>query len=224
MLSNRKRLLLLIGLAGVLAVVYVAVHGVPVLRGSRSADETPVRDVSAARPRADGGDSADPPPSGRENVPERVQVAARRREVVRIAIQRKPEYLPRLKKAAADPDWKVRHAAVNGVGRLGREGDPQFLIDVLRKPDELPEVRAAAAERLGEMRLWDAGPAIIEAMEDPSALLRARAGVALRRIMVVDFGYRASDPPNRRREAIQRIRQWWPKFHEHFAGREKAKG
>jgi len=224
MLTDRKRLLLLIGLLAVLAVVYVAVYGVPGVSGGRSADETAGRDVPGPGPRAGGGDSAVLPPSGRQSVPERAEGAARYREVVSVAVQRKPEYLPQLKKAAADSDWKVRHAAVDGVGRLGREGDPQFLIGVLRNADELPEVRAAAAERLGEMKFWDAGPAIIDAMEDPSDLLRARAGVALRMIVIVDFGYRANDPPNRRRETIQRIRQIWPKFYEHFTGLEKAKG
>lgn len=209
MLSDKKRLFLLIGLAAALAVVYVAVRGVPASRESRSADR---------------GDSADLPASGRENTPERSAVAARRSEVVDIAVQRKPEYMPQLKKAAADPDWTVRHAAVDGVGRLGREGDPQFLIDVLRNPNEQAEVRAAAAERLGEMRLWDAGPAIIDAMEDSSDLLRARAGVALRRIIVVDLGYRANDPPDRRGEVIRRIRQLWPWFYERFTKLEKAKG
>jgi hypothetical protein len=211
MLRDKKRLLLLIGLVvAALAVVYFAVRGVPASRESRSAD---------------GGDSADLPPSSkREKIPERTEVAARRREVVDIAVQMKPEYLPQLKKAAADPDWKVRHAAVDGVGRLGREGDPQFLIDVLRNPNEQAEVRAAAAERLGEMRHWDAGPAIIDAMEDSSDLLRARAGVALRRIIVVDLGYRANDPSDRRGEVIRRIRQLWPWFYERFTKLEKAKG
>ena len=215
MLSDRKRLFLLIGLAAVLAVVYFAVRGVPGQRESRSAD---------------GGDSANLPPSGGKNVPgrakvpEQAEVAARRREVVDIAVQGKPEYLPQLKKAAADPDWRVRHAAVDGVGRLGREGDPQFLIDVLRNPNEQAEVRAAAAERLGEMRHWDAGPAIIDAMEDSSDLLRARAGVALRRIIVVDLGYRANDPSDRRGEVIRRIRQLWPWFYERFTKLEKANG
>jgi hypothetical protein len=215
MLGDKKRLFMLIGLAAVLAVVYVAVRGVPGWSESRSPD---------------GGDSANLPPSGRENVPERAKVpdrteaAARRGEVVRIAVQMKPEYLPQLKKAAADPDWKVRHAAVDGVGRLGREGDPRFLIDVLRNPNEQAEVRATAAERLGEMRHWDAGPAIIDAMEDSSDLLRARAGVALRQIIVVDLGYRANDPPDRRGEVIQRIRKLWPWFYERFTKLEKAKG
>jgi hypothetical protein len=209
MFSDKKRLLLLIGLAVVLVVVYVAVRGVPGSGESRSAD---------------GGGSADLPAPGRENTPELAEVAVRRREVVSLAVQGKPEYMPQLKKAAADPDWRVRHAAVDGVGRLGREGDPQFLIDVLRNPNEQPEVRAAAAERLGEMRHWDAGPAIIDAMEDSSDLLRARAGVALRRIIVVDMDYRANDPPSRRSEVIQNIRRLWPWFYERFTKLEEAKG
>lgn len=217
MWSDKRRLFLLIGLVTLLGVVYLVVHGVPGWRKSRSADETPAGDVPAARPRAGGGDSADPPRSAREKASARREVVARRREVARIALQKKPEHLPRLKEAADDKDWRVRHAAVDGVGRLGRDGDPKFLIDVLRNRSEAPEVRAAAAERLGEMRFWDAGPALIDAMEDPSTLLRARAGVALRRIMVVDFRYRAGDPPARRREALQRIRELWPWFYERFA-------
>ncbi len=216
MLSDKKRLLLLIGLAVVLVVVYVSVRGVPGFGGS-SSDDT--------------GESADAPPSRAENPSEpdkvavrRREVKVRRREVVRLAVQKKPENLPKLKKAAADPQWKVRHAGVDGVGRLGREGDPQFLIGVLKNRNEQAEVRASAAERLGEMRYWEAGPAIIDAMEDSSALLRARAGVALRRIVVVDFAYRANDPVDRRREVVQKIRKLWPWFYGKFAGRDKAKG
>ncbi len=214
MLRDKKRLLLLIGLAAALAVVYFAVRGGPASRESGGGVGH-----SANRP----GPGIEPAP-GSKNTPEQFEVAARRGEVVRIAVQMKPEYLPQLKKAAADPDWKVRHAAVGGVGRLGREGDPQFLIDVLLNPNEQAEVRATAAERLGEMRHWDAGPAIIDAMEDSSDLLRARAGVALRQIIIVDFGYRANDPPDRRDEVIQKIRKWWPQFYERFAKLKKAKG
>lgn len=219
MFNDKKRLLVLIGLAVLLAVVYVAVRGVPGMGGSPSVD-------------ADEDDSAAVPPAGtKATTPEppavavrRREVKFRRREVVRLAVQEKPEYLPELKKAAADPEWKVRHAAVDGVGRLGREGDPQFLIGVLNNRNEQAEVRAAAAERLGDMRYWEAGPAIIDAMEDSSEILRARAGVALRRIVVVDMGYRANDPPGRRSEAMKKIREFWPWFYEKFAGRDKAKG
>jgi hypothetical protein len=214
MFSDKKRLILLIGLAAILAVVYVVTRGGP---------------ASSESPGTAGGDSANrpapgiEPAPGSENTPEQFAAANRYQEVANLAVQSKPEYLPKLKKAAGDPDWKVRHAAVDGVGRLGREGDPQFLLEVLRKPNEQVEVRAAAVERLGEMRLWDAGLAMIDAMEDPSPLLRARAGVALRRLIVVDYGYRANDPPERRDEVIQRIRKDWPWFYDRFSKRETAR-
>lgn len=216
MLSDKKRLLILIGVAVVLVVVYVSISGVPGFGGSGSDDPD---------------DSVDPTPSRVENPSEpekaairRREVKTRRREVFRLAVQKKPENLPKLKKAAADPEWRVRHAGVDGVGRLGREGDPQFLIGVLNNRKEQAEVRASAAERLGEMRYWEAGPAIMDAMEDSSELLRARAGVALRRIVVVDMGYRANDPLDSRRQSMQKIRKMWPWFYEKFAHRDKVKG
>ena len=219
MFSDKKRLLVLIGLAVLLAVVYVAVRGVPGMGGSPSVDVD--EDDSAAAPSSGTNGVTPVPPAVAVR---RREVKARRREVFRMAVQKKPEYLPKLKKAAVDPEWKVRHAAVDGVGRLGREGDPQFLIGVLKNRNEQAEVRAAAAERLGDMRYWEAGPAIIDAMEDSSPLLRARAGVALRRIVVVDMGYRANDSFDRRSKAVQKIRKLWPWFYEKFAGRDKAKG
>jgi len=151
-------------------------------------------------------------------------MATRRREIVFLAVQKKPENLPRLKKATKDPDWQVRHAAVDGVGRLGREGDPLFLIDVLKNTKEEPKVRAAAVARLGDMRYWDAGPAILDAMEDASDIVRARAGVALRRLITVDFEYRANDPPGPRMEKMRKIRELWPWFYDRFSGEDKAKG
>lgn len=214
MQSDKKRLLLLIGLAAVLAVVYFVTRGGP---------------ASSESPGAGGGSTSNrpapgvEPAPGSENTPEQFAAANRYQEVANIAVQSKPEYLPKLKKAAADPDWKVRHAAVDGVGRLGRTGDPQFLLEVLRNPNEQVEVRAAAVERLGEMRLWDAGPAIIDAMEDPSPMMRTRAGVALRRLIVVDYGYRANDSPDRRNEVVQRIRKDWPWFYDRFTKLEKAR-
>ena len=46
--SDKRRLFLLVGVAGALAVVFVVVHGVPALTGSRNADEMSAGDVAPA--------------------------------------------------------------------------------------------------------------------------------------------------------------------------------
>ena len=217
---NDQKRLLLIGLAAALVLVYVAVHG---LWGGGGAEGTAGANSSAPG-NDEGGDVAVAPSGGQPGAAARADTAARRREIVLLAVQKKPENLPKLKEAAADEQWKVRHAAVDGVGRLGRKGDPQFLIEVLNNAGEKAEVRAAAADRLGAMHYWDAGPAIIDAMEDHSELLRARAGAALRTIIVVDLGFRADDPPGKRQEIIQKARRLWPWFHERFSKQAKAGG
>jgi len=211
-LKEKKRLLLLIGLGAVLVVVCLVVY----LAGGSSSREPGGGDAAN-----DGGNSRGIPEAGHEKTPQQVAAAARYREVAHIALAPKPEDLPQLKKAATDPDWKVRYAGVEGVGKLRQDGDPKFLIETLRNTKEKPEVRAVAAQQLGEMRYWDAGPDLINAMEDPSELLRARAGVALRRIMVVDFDYRANDP--HRDVAVRRLRQMWPWFYEKFANDPRVK-
>lgn len=216
LLGNHKRLFLLVGLLAALVLVYVAVQG---LTGGGPGDA----DDTAYEPAPSGSDAVAPPAAPPGSAPP-ANVTARRRRVVRLAIQKEPENLPTLKEAAKDPEWRVRHAAVDGVGRLAEKGDPLFLIRTLRDANEAPEVRAVAAERLGEMRYWDAGPAIIDAMEDPSLLLRARAGAALRRIIVVDLDFRADDSVSRRQERIGKIRELWPWFYEKYGGAGRSGG
>jgi len=134
-------------------------------------------------------------------------------KVVRISRRPKPEDLDELKTAASTPNWRTREAAMVGIGRLGKDSDPAVLIDALRR-DPSAEVRAAAAGALGRLKHWDAGPVLIDALDDPDLIVRGRAYAAVKAIMGVDFHYRANDPRGRRGQAIQQIRAWWPKFYE----------
>jgi hypothetical protein len=74
---------------------------------------------------------------------------------------------------------------------------------------QAPDVRAAAADALGAMKDLESMPLLLDAMEDPDARVRGRAGAAVRRILGADFFFRAEDPPDRREETLGRIRDHW---------------
>jgi HEAT repeat protein len=213
MFAERKRLVILIGLAVVLAALFVVLHVVPWL-GEDDASTTDFDGSAIAGVEGAASNPEDPPDlpaypsrSLRRDAP----LPSHYHRLARAARRPRPENLPALRKAARDPHPKVRAAAVTGIGRLGKDGDPESLMEALAK-DPSPAVRAEAAVALGRIKHWDAGPLLIDALADPDSNVRARAGAALRRIMGVDFRYRANDP--QRDKVIRRIREWWPKFYE----------
>ena len=75
--------------------------------------------------------------------------------------------------------------------------------------------RADAAARLGAMRDEQSMPLLLEAMEDPDPLVRGRSGVAVQKIMKADYYFRANDPPERRRQALAKIRIAWEGYVRH---------
>jgi HEAT repeat protein len=205
MWPDRKRRLLVIGAAAVLAACVLSGCG-----SDRSArDAEGARASQAPRDTAAGeGSSGDAAaetssPRGAESY----------RQLVRLSRQQNPDHLPLFRREATQADWKRRHAAVVGIGRLKEKGDPKLLVETFRNRQERPEVRAAAAEALGAMRYVEAGPDLIDALDDGSELVRNNAAIALRKIMQVDFGYRAGDPPGRRRDIAALIRRKWPEFY-----------
>jgi len=84
----------------------------------------------------------------------------------------------------------------------------QSVRDVFIK-SKVPEVRAAAVQGLGRKRDFDTLPKLIDAMEDESPLVRGRAGAAVRRIVGLNYEFRALDPPEKRKEAVEFYRKFW---------------
>ncbi|MGB2819825.1 MAG: HEAT repeat domain-containing protein [Phycisphaerae bacterium] len=216
MWSGKQLLLLLVGLAAVLAAGSLIVHGLSGPDTSAPADG----DEALASDGPEGTEGKGAGDDGGKGGPQDPVSVETYRDVVKLSWRRDPKYLPELKQAAGDSEWKKRHAAVSGIGQLKEKGDPEFLLSVLSNEAERPEVRAAAAEGLGAMRFYEAGPALIQAMENGPLALRTAAGVALRRIMKVHYGYRAGDSIERRREALNLIRSDWPQFHAYMKGRQ----
>jgi len=217
MQSSRRRLWFLIGLFAVLAIVYLILHGLPGSGASGPADRDEAL-ASSGRQGPGGGDAAARPITPEAEGPVSTRTY---RDVVRLSRRRDPRDLPRLKEAAGDPEWKKRYAAVAGIGQLREKGDPELLLSVLSNPAERPEVRAVAAESLGAMRYYQAGPALMRAMEDGSLRVRAAAGVAMRNIMRVRYGYRANDSAERRRKALGLMRADWPRFYSYMKSKQE---
>jgi hypothetical protein len=121
------------------------------------------------------------------------------------------EAVPDLEKfALSDPDWRVRHGAVEVVGSLGGEGDatallpfladtssqvrlaaigaverlgPAVALDGLAKlaeSDASWEVRARAVEAMGRTSAGEAYAHLAAASRDPNEFVRAAAAAALR--------------------------------------------
>ncbi len=205
MSDSPKRLKILGGLAVVLAVVVVLQYTWP--GGDKPQETTPDPNPTPAAPDKDAPPVAAKPAAPAAGTPYR--------QVFKIAEQPRPEDLPVLKKEIQSPSWKNRHAAVMGIGRLKEKGDPASLQAVLTNTDEKAEVRAAAAGQLGEMKHVAAGPALLDAMSDGSALVRAAAGVAITKITGVHVDFQARDSLAHRQAAIKRARDRWARFYEY---------
>jgi HEAT repeat protein len=129
----------------------------------------------------------------------------------------RPEDLRHIRAAAKAEDEEVRVAAITALGGVGSEADVDLLVENLANKQEGKRLRAAAALSLGQLDRFRAVPALIEALEDPSPLVRGRAYAAIRKIYQLDVGFRANDEPAKRQAAIVRIRQLYPLLKERHA-------
>jgi hypothetical protein len=75
--------------------------------------------------------------------------------------------------------------------------------------EKAPETRAVAAQALGKFQHWQAMEGLVEALEDESLEVRSSAGMAIRRILGLDYGFRAKASLEERQAAIARIRDGW---------------
>ena len=129
--------------------------------------------------------------------------------------------------------------AVRSLGRLGRQAEPALrqtiekgkpivraeaalvypmvaerekaqepLKDLAHKDPE-PHVRAAAVTALGHMRAMESMEALLQALNDPNALVRQRAANAVERIMGRSYELYIDGPEEKRLQAIEGLREAW---------------
>ncbi len=83
-----------------------------------------------------------------------------------------------------------------------------------------PEVLIALIQATAKAGDWESVPRLVELMEHPDVRVRGKAGAAVCIIMGADYGFRAEDPPQKRREAIRLINQIYPtmkkKLEQHY--------
>ena len=75
-----------------------------------------------------------------------------------------------------------------------------------------PEVLVPLVQGVLKQRDYKSAPRLLDLMEHPDPRVRGKAGAALCEIMGADYGFRAADPPEKRREVLERIRAVYAKM------------
>ena len=78
-----------------------------------------------------------------------------------------------------------------------------------------PDVRAAAAQGLGDVQDFQSVPELLRLCDDPSPLVRGRAGAAVTNIIGMDFFFKADDPPEQRKAVIESMRRAYEQMRRH---------
>jgi len=104
------------------------------------------------------------------------------------------------------------YAMPDADNEVAERPPPELRIEL--QESNSPVKRAQAAARLGAIRDLESMPVLLDALEDPSPVVRGRAGASIVAILHADFYFRANDPPEKRRKAIKKIRDHWQAWKE----------
>jgi hypothetical protein len=87
---------------------------------------------------------------------------------------------------------------------------------------ESPEQRGLGAAGLGERRDVASMPALLDAMEDESPVLRGHASIAVRKILGADYFFDPEAPPAARQEVVARYRSLWDAWQLKHRGSQES--
>ncbi len=119
--------------------------------------------------------------------------------------QRSPEELVQVILESTDPVEQEKAAVeLAGLGEPALEHMRRVLAE--SKSDV---VRGAAIRGLGSQFDYESMESLLDAMTDPSPLVRGPAGAAAQNMVGADFGFTAGAPPEKRERAIADIRGEW---------------
>jgi len=213
MWQDRKRLIVLLVIAGLLAVVVLVARmddsTGSMIEQARSAEKTRERLDAIDRLGRTGSDEASAALASLAEDPE-PEVAAH--AVQALGRRAEPRNVPTLKKVVAkDTRPRVREAGIVALARMGMRTDPEVLAKAVTD-DASPRVRATAAKWIGMLRYWQGMPALIQGLGDPSLRVRQSAYAAVRRLWERDFLYRADDPPEKREQRVRLIKASWEDY------------
>ncbi len=111
---------------------------------------------------------------------------------------------------ADDPQQRESAAAqLIRHGGLARNELRRVLVE-----SDTPEVRAACIQSLAALQDYESMGAMLDALEDSSAMVRARAGQAVDRLLGANYGFRYSDPPAQRAAQVKFLRKEWEQYQD----------
>jgi hypothetical protein len=116
--------------------------------------------------------------------------------------------------ALSGNDQAVQSRAALQLTRFDRREAAPPLRQVLREARHA-EVRAAAIQGLGEVADFESVPELLRLCNDPSPLVRGRAGAALCEILGADFPFEADLPAAQRAEVIDAMRRMYDQMRRH---------
>lgn len=119
-----------------------------------------------------------------------------------------PEELAEIALTADSPQERERAAA-----QLLRHGDEA--LEELRRvfaESDTPEVRAICVQALAALRDYDSMNKMLDAMADPSAVVRSRAGRAVMQLLGANYEFDAEAAPEVRQETINYFRDMWEEY------------
>ena len=116
-----------------------------------------------------------------------------------------PEELAQQALSAATAEEK--EAAAVKLSQAGQPGIEEMR-QVYQQSD-VAEVRAACVKGLGVLRDYDSMDVFFKSLEDESALVRGRAGVAMIRMLGRDYRFRANGSPAERAQSIASMKKAW---------------
>jgi hypothetical protein len=118
---------------------------------------------------------------------------------------RSPEELVRVALESTDPVQQEK-AAVE-LAELGRPALKH--LQRLLAESQSNQVRAAVIQGVAFQRDYDSMPILLDAMADPSLVVRGRAGAAVQRLLGLEFSFDADGPPDEREKIITAVRRQW---------------
>jgi hypothetical protein len=211
--------------AGLAAILLAVVLIVLLSGGGQSADLTSanpeVRATAVAQLASDGsGASSENITKAIGDPDARVAAAA----TLAAARRNEPGAAEKLKVLAADPRPEVRAAAVAGMASARTKETPDDLLAILRDKSQPALVRAAAAQSLGQINIFRAVPALVDALEDDDVSVRWAANNAIRATLKVDFRFNPAAEPDERAKVVAIIRHEYPTFEKAHASYLKRIG
>ena len=207
--SRKRRMWILIGLAGFFLVIVWIEYGSSerkLLKQIESSD--PAQRFAAIRGLEEiGSVRAVAAITARMQDPD-ASVASR--AIIALGVMGRKGQVAEVEKVAGDKRTEAREAAAVALGRSPQSVtvNYQVLINLVAN-DPSPIVRAESALSLGRRGAREAVPALIIALNDPDLNVRQRAVQGLRMITKGRFEYSPIASPDERAGMIEQIQTWW---------------